>query len=82
MEQARASRFLARVRVIGDSPSARAAALRPTRNLEPPDILILGTGDQFGIVTMTTDARALRAAQGQGVTFTAYLHPSARFKGV
>jgi hypothetical protein len=74
LEQARAARFLARVTVIPDDPSPRARALRPTRSLEPPDILILGTGDARALVTMTADRRSVRAARFQGVDFQVYLH--------
>ncbi|MDZ7961490.1 MAG: DUF1308 domain-containing protein [Aulosira sp. DedQUE10] len=36
---------------------------------------MLGTGDQIGIVTMTADLKAVRAASAQGVNFNVYLHP-------
>ncbi len=48
--------------------------LKPTRRIGASDIIILGTGDQMGIVTMTADAKALRAASAQGVDFNIYLH--------
>ncbi|WP_277926138.1 DUF1308 domain-containing protein [Nostoc sp. FACHB-857] len=38
------------------------------------DIIILGTGDRLGIVTMTADAKAVRAALSQGVKFNVYIH--------
>lgn len=75
-EQDRANRFLSRVMVVPDDPSSAAQALQPTRSLNPSDIIILGTGDQMGIVTMTADAKAVRAASAQGVDFTVYLHSS------
>ncbi|WP_414586679.1 DUF1308 domain-containing protein [Scytonema sp. PCC 10023] len=75
LEQERANRFLERVTVVPDSPSIAAQALKPTRSLDPNDIIILGTGDQMGIVTMTADAKAVRAASAQGVDFNVYLHP-------
>ncbi len=53
LEQERANRFLERVTVVLDSPSIAAQALKPTRSLDPNDIIILGMGDQMGIVTMT-----------------------------
>lgn len=40
LEQARASRFLQRVAVIRDNPSARALNLQTTRNLGTNDIII------------------------------------------
>ncbi len=61
LEQERASRFLDRVIVVPDNPSIAAQALQPTRRLDPNDIIILGTGDQMRIVTMTADAKAVRA---------------------
>jgi predicted nucleic acid-binding protein len=76
LEQARATRFLARVRIVPDQLSLNARALKPTRSLDPNDIIILGTGDQMGIVTLTADAKAVRAASAQGVDFNVYLHPS------
>lgn len=75
-EQDRADRFLDRVTIVPDNPSISAQALKPTRSLDPNDIIILGTGDQMGIVTMTADAKAVRAASAQGVNFNVYLHSS------
>ncbi|MGG6267658.1 DUF1308 domain-containing protein [Leptolyngbya sp. AN03gr2] len=76
LEQERASRFLDRVTVVADNLSIAAQTLQPTRSLDPNDIIILGTGDQMGIVTMTADAKAVRAASAQGVDFNVYLHSS------
>jgi len=80
-EQARARRLLTRVRIVPDNPSARAQRLKPTRSLHQADIVILGTGDDLGAVTATSDARAVRAASAQGVDFGVYLHPSAPLTG-
>jgi predicted nucleic acid-binding protein len=74
-EQTRANRLLQRVTIIPDNPSSRALNLKPTRNLGINDIIILGTGDQLGIVTTTADAKAVRAASAQGVDFHVYIHP-------
>ncbi|MBH8566293.1 DUF1308 domain-containing protein [Nostoc sp. CENA67] len=74
LEQTRANRFLQRVIIVQDNPSAAARTLRPTRSLDVNDIIILGTGDEMGIVTMTADAKAVRAASSQGVNFNVYLH--------
>lgn len=52
-EQERANRFLKRIMVVLDDLSISAKTLQPTRSLDPNDIIILGTGDQIGIVTMT-----------------------------
>ena len=81
LEQSRARRLLARVMLVPDSPSPLAAALRPTNHLGLEDIIIFGTGDALGVVTMTGDGQALRSAAGQGVTFAAFLHPPARLTG-
>ncbi|MBV8887987.1 MAG: DUF1308 domain-containing protein [Chroococcidiopsidaceae cyanobacterium CP_BM_RX_35] len=75
LEQERASRFLNRIVVMPDNPSIVAQALQPTRSLDHNDIIILGTGDQMGVVTMTADAKAVRAASAQGIDFKVYLHP-------
>lgn len=74
-EQARANRFLRRVQTIPDSPSQRALNLRPTRKTGEQDIIILGTGDKLGIVTLTADSKAVKAALAQGVDFQIYVHP-------
>ena len=74
-EQTRARRFLQRVTIIPDNPSPRALNLQPTRKLGINDIIILGTGDQLGIITTTADAKAVRAASAQGVNFLVYIHP-------
>ncbi|MDZ7959236.1 MAG: DUF1308 domain-containing protein [Aulosira sp. DedQUE10] len=75
LEKARASRLLQRVTLIPNNPSIRALNLQPTRKLGVNDIIILGTGDQLGIVTTTADAKAVRAASAQGVDFNVYIHP-------
>lgn len=74
LEKARAGRLLQRVTIIPDNPSTRALNLQPTRRLGMNDIIILGTGDQMGIVTTTADAKAVRAASAQGVDFNVYIH--------
>ncbi|MGI2903165.1 DUF1308 domain-containing protein [Tolypothrix sp. VBCCA 56010] len=74
LEQARASRFLQRITIIYDNPSPRALKLQPTRKLGVNDIIILGTGDRLGIITITADAKAVRAASVQGVDFNVYIH--------
>lgn len=80
-EQDTASRFLQRVTIISDNPSARALNLQPTRRLGVNDIIILGTGDQLGIVTTTADVKAVRAASVQGVDFSVYIHPPCPLTG-
>lgn len=80
-EQDRSSRFLQRVTIIPNAPSARALNLQPTRRLEANDIIILGTGDRLGIVTMTADFKAVRAASAQGGDFGVYIHPPCSLTG-
>lgn len=75
LERERANLFCNRITILPDNPSIAAQALQPTRSLDPNDIIILGTGDQMGIVTMTADAKAVRAASAQGVDFNIYIHP-------
>jgi predicted nucleic acid-binding protein len=76
LERSRATRFLARVAIVPVQLSAAAKRLTATRRLGENDILILGTGDQMGAITMTADAKAIRAAAAQGVDFAVYIHKS------
>jgi hypothetical protein len=80
-EQARAAAFLQRVMPVSDQPSLRAQQLRPTRGIGLADIIILGTGDTWGAVTLTADATAVRAAAAQGVPFQVQLHSPASLTG-
>jgi plasmid stabilization system protein ParE len=82
LEFARAQRFLNRVLVTLDNPSARASRLRPTRNLEAADIMVLGTGDRLGIITLTADARAIGACRAQGVNLQVHLHKPVPLTGM
>lgn len=68
-------------KIVPDNPSTRAKTLRLTRRIDVNDIIILGTGDQMGIVTMTADAKAVRAASAQGIDFNVYLHLPYSLKG-
>jgi hypothetical protein len=81
-ENARAVRLLGRVTIIPDDPSARAQRLRPSNNLEPTDIIVFGTGDRRGIITTTSDRRAVSAALSQGVGFAVFFHDATRLQGV
>ncbi len=82
LEKARADRFMNRVQVIPDTPSPGALGLRVTGSVGSNDKIIFGTGDYFGITTMTADAKFLRGAKEQGVAFQSLLHPSVPFKGM
>ena len=79
IERANAAKVFTRVRAIPDTPSARASALRVTKGLGANDIKILGTGDALGIQTITSDARAVRAAAAQGVKFDVQEIPPTQF---
>ena len=70
-------------RIGGTLEKARANRLNleTTINLGANDIIILGTADRLGIVTMTADAKAIRAAEAQGVDFLVYLHVSCPLTG-
>ncbi|MBD2604871.1 DUF1308 domain-containing protein [Scytonema hofmannii FACHB-248] len=81
LEQARAIKFLQRITIIYDNPSVRALSLQPTRKLGVNDIIILGTGDRLGIITITANAKAVRAANAQGVDFNVYIHPPCPLTG-
>jgi len=82
LESARAIRLLGRIAIIADNPSARAQRLRPTNNLEPTDIIVFGTGDRLGIITTTSDRRAVSAARSQGLDFAVFFHDAVRLQGV
>ncbi|WP_071592042.1 DUF1308 domain-containing protein [Baaleninema simplex] len=74
-EKRRGENLLQRVNIVPDRPSARALRLKPTRRIGENDIIILGTGDCLGAVTLTSDSKAVKAALAQGVRFQVYLHP-------
>lgn len=82
IERDRARRFLQKLIIVPDDPSPRALTLRPTRTLDINDIIILGTGDRMGIITVTADAKAVRAARAQGVDFLVYVHSPCPLTGV
>ena len=56
--------------------------MNPIKNFFLNDKIIFGTGDYFGITTMTNDAKFLRGAKEQGVVFRSFLHPPVPFKGL
>jgi len=80
-ERTRAGTFLQRVNEVDDDPSDRALNLRVTGGLGPNDIVIFGTADRLGIITMSADERAVRASSNQGVDFVVYLHPPVPLTG-
>ncbi|RKI39451.1 DUF1308 domain-containing protein [Corallococcus sp. AB004] len=80
-EMARYQRFLDRVSIVPDNPSARALGLKVTKSVGANDIRIFGTADEMGATTMTGDAKFLRGSSAQGVDFDAILHPSVPLTG-
>lgn len=68
LEAARGQRFLNRVSIIPDNPSARAMGLTITKKVGADDRIIFGAGDNLSIPTMTSDAKFLRGASAQGST--------------
>jgi len=81
LEKARAQRFLNRITIISDNPSARAMNLQVTKKVGANDKIIFGTGDNLNIVTMTSDAKFVRGASAQGVDFDVYIHTPMPLKG-
>ncbi|XP_077415877.1 UPF0415 protein C7orf25 homolog [Vanacampus margaritifer] len=73
-EKERARRLLARLRLVDDRPSERALALTPSAKVSRRSLLIFGTGDRLRAVTVTANARFVRAAANQGVRFSVFLH--------
>jgi hypothetical protein len=82
LEKARAARFLQRIQVVPDQPSARALALRPTKSVGIRDIIIFGTGDSLGALTFTADAKFVQGALAQGVAFHVHVHAAVPLKGI
>lgn len=71
LEQARLAELLKRVTVIPDGVSSGFSGARVTGNIGANDIQIFGTGDARGLMTLTTDAKGLRALQAQGINVKA-----------
>lgn len=81
-EKERGIQLEKRMIIVPDDPSDRALNLRETRQLGKNNIIIFGTGDKLGIITMTADQKAIRAASGQGVNFEVDTHPPCRLQGI
>jgi hypothetical protein len=56
-------------------------ALIETRRGGAADKVIFGTGDQLGMPTMTSDAKFIRGAAAQGVSFAVILHDPIPLRG-
>ncbi|SNX59473.1 RHS repeat-associated protein [Streptomyces sp. TLI_55] len=80
-EAAMIQTLMSKVRVVPDNVSARAASLKPSRRVGADDIKIFGTADAMGIPIFTSDAKFVRAAGIQGVSFNAIVHASVSWIG-
>jgi hypothetical protein len=45
------------------------------------DIIVFGTGDQLGVMTVSADAKFVRGAAAQGVHFNLFVHPPVPLTG-
>jgi len=75
-EQRRAEVLLSTVTVVPDQPSRRAAAMASSAKVKDRAKAIFGTGDNIQATTVTANVGFVRAARGQGVTFSVFLHES------
>ncbi|GFO46339.1 upf0415 protein c7orf25 homolog [Plakobranchus ocellatus] len=75
-EKERALTLLARVKVVPDQPSERAMELECHGRVKKRSKIVFGTGDSLHAITITSNMGFVRAAQGQGVVFPAFLHPA------
>jgi RHS repeat-associated protein len=66
--------WLGQAAEIPDDPSDRALALRRTRTVKDKDIIVFGTGDKYGLITVSGDQKFYNAALAQGVDFDVFLH--------
>ncbi|XP_077581390.1 UPF0415 protein C7orf25 homolog [Stigmatopora nigra] len=73
-EKERARLLLGRLRLVDDRPSERALALAPSAKVNRRSLLIFGTGDRLRALTLTANARFVRAAANQGVRFSVFVH--------
>ncbi|XP_057713832.1 UPF0415 protein C7orf25 homolog [Corythoichthys intestinalis] len=73
-EKERARQLLSRLQLVDDWPSERALALEPSAKVNRRSLLIFGTGDRLRAVTLTANARFVRAAANQGVRFSVFVH--------
>nr|WP_260329917.1 DUF1308 domain-containing protein [Actinoplanes lutulentus] len=73
--------LMGKVRIVPDSPTARASALVETKKVGANDKLIFGTADKLGMQIFTGDEKFLRGALAQNVEFDAIVHPPFNFLG-
>lgn len=75
-ERARAGELVARVTVVPDCLSPRAAGLIDSGKVNARSRCIFGTADSLRVVTVTANTGFVRAARGQGVAFAVTTHES------
>jgi len=75
-EKDRTKKLMERIKVVADSPSARAINLKDSSKIKPRAKIIFGTGDSLQAITMTSNIGFVRAAIQQNVLFTVYFHGS------
>jgi len=75
-ERVRAGELVARVTVVPDGRSSRAAGLLDSGKVNTRSRCIFGTADNLKIVTVTANTGFVRAARGQGVAFAVRTHES------
>ena len=54
--------FIKKIKVVADSPSARAMSLKESSKIKPRAKIIFGTGDNLQAITMTSNIGFVRAA--------------------
>lgn len=69
-EQERAFDLMWSVTIVADNPTTKALGLKVTKSVGANDKIIFGTGEQMGMSTVTSDAKFVRGASGQGTTFS------------
>ena len=75
LEQGRAARLLQRVQIVSDNPSPQALGLRLTKSIGSRDIMVFGTGDSLGAMTMTADANLSEGPRRRASTSTCLFMP-------
>jgi RHS repeat-associated protein len=86
MEKVAAALFLLGVKVIPDNPSSRVMGLSNVSKTDQKvfgriDRIALGTGDQLGITTVTTDKKFVDRAANRGVKLDVIVVPRGKDRG-
>ena len=75
-ERCRAEDLMRRVHVVEDQTSDKTEKLRSSGKIKSRSLTIFSTGDNLRIMTVTANTGFLRAAAGQGVSFSTITHES------